>query len=124
MVVAPKHTHRRVPDKLAAQLDTLKACCQDTERDNILIEAEATLPERPKKRGFKVGGARQLRREIPGDRTFVVATVGSCRVTVERSHCDGSGGDPARAARKERFQIGFVKRPSIDCRRKRVLCPL
>jgi hypothetical protein len=80
MVVAPKHTHRRVPDKLAAQLDTLKACCQDTERDDILIKAEATLPERPKKRGFKVGGARQSRREIPGERTFV----GSCRVLVDR----------------------------------------
>jgi hypothetical protein len=56
MVVAPKHTHRRVPDKLAAQLDTLKACCQDTERDDILIEAEATLPERPKKRGLNPSG--------------------------------------------------------------------
>ena len=54
--VAPKHTHRRVPDKLTVQLDTLKACCQDTERDDILIEAEATLPERPKKRGLNPSG--------------------------------------------------------------------
>ncbi|GAQ92049.1 hypothetical protein KFL_009110030 [Klebsormidium nitens] len=53
MVIAPKHTHRHVPDALAARLDALKACSQDTETDAVLQNAAETLPRRHQLKGSK-----------------------------------------------------------------------